>query len=101
MPVKMLNFVKDPPPPRKYKYGGLVERTAEYQDVILTLGAGLAPNEYVSTTFDKQHPIHRQLKHPLTALRLAIVKKIKALKLPYDCYESEGQIIIVGRGNIA
>jgi hypothetical protein len=98
MPIRMLNFLTQPPPPRTGKGANTpIFKTEEWQDLILTLGAGLKPHEYVAVEFPPDHPIHRHSKHPLEAFHRLALLKIKELRVPYDCYVKQQILYIVGR----
>ena len=102
MPVRMLNFVRTPPPPRKLLgRNSPLFQTPEWQDVVLALGAGLKPQEYISVEFAADDPIHQRMKRPTTSLQHNIKKKIKELGLPYDCYVQGNLVTIIGRGVIS
>ena len=97
MPVRMLNFVKNPPPARTPRYQEITA-CEEWQDLVLALGAGLKPQEYISINFPPEHKIRSKVKFPNVAFLRATKKKIKELGLPYDAYERAGAIYVVGRG---
>jgi hypothetical protein len=102
MPVRMLNFVKEPPPMKTGKGGGkAITGTEEWEDTILALGAGLKPQEYISISFPAEHRIFKMVKDPLYSFRICIAEKIKKNNLPYDAYIREGVCYIVGRSVIA
>jgi hypothetical protein len=101
MPVRMINFVKEPPP-RNFRGGRTpIYQTEEWQDVTLALGSGLKPQEYISVSFPDTHQIHQQLKNPLTSMIHLLKKKVKELGLPYDVYERNQVVYVVGRGVIS
>lgn len=96
MPVRMLNFTQNPPPPRKR--AGELSKTEEYQDVVMALGAGLKPHEYITLTFPPEHEIHKHLKEANNSMLNLLKDKIKKMQLPYDAYMRGDIIYIVGRG---
>jgi hypothetical protein len=99
MPVRMLNFIQQPPPAQKFT--GKITKTEEYQDFILSCGSGLKPHEYITINFPDTHPVRKIVRHPEGAFLAAAKKKIKELQLPYDVYCREKVIYIVGRGVIS
>ena len=101
MPVRMLNFVTTPPPPRKFSTGSPIAKTEEWQDLVLALGAGLRPQEYICVEFAPDAPIRKLVKHPTVGLILAIKKKIREMGLPYDVYARGELVTIIGRGVIS
>lgn len=99
MPVRMLNFVKEPPPPKQGKgMSTPLYKTEEWQDMMLALAAGLKPQEYITVHFPDTHPIWQQLKRPVGSLIRALKIKVAKLKLPYDVYEKNKVVYVVGRG---
>lgn len=98
MPVRMLNFVSTPPPRRTHSKDGHIMRTKEWQDAVMGMGAGLKPAEYIELFFLPEDDIYKHMKHPLHALKNSLKNKIKALDLPYDVYERNKKLYIVGRG---
>lgn len=99
MPVRMLNFVSSPPPPKAAHHA--LEETDEWQDFIMSLGAGLKPQEYIVINFPAEHRIHQRIKYPNSSFVTNARKRIKKLQLPYDVYERGGSIYVVGRGVIS
>lgn len=99
MPVRMLNFLQTPPPIKRQM--GMISRTEEWQDVIIALGAGLKPHEYISVTYPPEHEIHKHLKQANNSLLNLLKDKIRKMQLPYDAYMREEVIYIVGRGVIS
>ena len=101
MPVRMLNFVTGPAPPMRYGRGqGRIQETEEYKDAMIALGGGLKPHEFIEIYYPPEHSIYKRCKHPLNCVRLALVRKVKELHLPYDVYERAGKVYVVGRGVI-
>jgi len=96
MPVRMLNFVQQRPPVKNGK--GYVQKTEEWQDFVMALGAGLKPQEYITVDFTSNHEIYKQVKFPLEIFLTQAKKKIKDLGLPYDCYIRNRILYCVGRG---
>jgi hypothetical protein len=99
MPVRMLNFLKEPPPPRKVT--SVINQTEEWQDFILACGSGLKPHEYITVHFPAEHPIRLKLTNPTQCFISAAKSKVKELQLPYDVYARLDVIYIVGRGVIS
>ena len=98
MPVRMLSFVSTPPPRKAFGASNGVQKTQEFQDACIALGAGLKPQEYIEVYFPPEHSIFKEVKYPNVALVHLLKKKVKELNLPYDIYEREKHIYIVGRG---
>jgi hypothetical protein len=96
MPVRMINFVKEPPPPRSQR--SIIQQTEEWQDFVMACGAGLKPQEYISIEFPADHPVRKKLAHPIENFLHATKGKIKELGLPYDAYIKNGIVYVVGRG---
>jgi hypothetical protein len=96
MPVRMINFLKEPPPPKAAR--SVIVKTEEWQDFVMACGAGLKPQEYITVEFPKEHAIWAHTKHPTEAFLHAAKTKIKELGLPYDAYVRNGIIYVVGRG---
>jgi hypothetical protein len=99
MPVRMINFLQEPPPPKKFSK--IIEGLPEWQDFCMALGAGLKPQEYITVNFPPGNPVHDVCKFPNAAFISAAKKKIKAMHLPYDVYERNNIIYVVGRGVIS
>jgi hypothetical protein len=99
MPVRMINFLQTPPPPKMMNR--ILEGTDEWQDFIMSLGAGLKPQEYLSISFPPEHRIWKALKFPNSAFVTNARKRIKKLQLPYDVYERGGVVYVVGRSSVS
>jgi hypothetical protein len=95
----MLNFVKTPPPFRSIKgrHSPIFE-TEEWQDLVMALGAGLKPQEYIEIELPQGHPLYGLMKNPTNSFHFNVKKKLKELGLPYDCYVRSHSIYVVGRG---
>lgn len=100
MPVRILNFVKEPPKPRT-RGNNRIQRTEEWQDLVLALGGDLKPQEYITVSFPPEHSIYKELREPTGSLMTQVKRKVKELGLPYDVYLREKVIYIVGRGVIS
>lgn len=102
MPIRMVNFLKEPPPPFAGRWGGSpIQQTEEWKDLMLALGNGLKPQEYVTLSLPDTHPIRKKIRHVNAAFLRGLRVKIRKLGLPYDCYERNKVIYIVGRGVIS
>jgi hypothetical protein len=75
--------------------------TEEWQDLVMALGSGLKPQEYVTVSFPKEHAIYKAMKHPNESMLRAVKQKVKDLKLPYDVYLRNNTVYIVGRGTLS
>lgn len=96
MPIKMLNFIQAPPPISRK--GGKVQQSEEWKDMVLALGAGLKPQEYIMIEIPDDHEMFKKMKAPRQAFLAAAKLKIKKLGLPYDATMRADVIYIVGRG---
>ena len=78
--------------------GTPIHESEEWQDLVMALGAGLKPQEYIAIEIPKGHPLYKRMKYPIPAFFRLANKKLKELRLPYDLYTREDTIYIVGRG---
>jgi hypothetical protein len=99
MPVRMLNFVKEPPPPRNSIRA--LKLTEEWRDFCMACEAGIKPQEYITISFPDTHHIHQQIKNPVSCFLHHAKIKVEQFKLPYDVYVRNNVVYVVGRGVIA
>lgn len=99
MPVRMLNFLKNPIPKAMGRRNSEVLKSEEWREMEKAFTAGLKPQEYLSITVPENgNGIWKDFKHPLANLLNATKKEVKKRDLPYDVIRRGDQVIVLGRG---
>lgn len=102
MPVRMLNFLKNPLPKRVgFGRRSLVLETEEWREMEKVIAAGLKPQEYISITIPENgngDGIWSEFKYPLQTLLHNVRAQVKKRDLPYDVIRRGDQVIVLGRG---
>lgn len=96
MPVRMLNFLRDPIPPSLWARGPMLE-TEEWKEIEKALNKELGPQEYLAVEFPPGHPIHKKMKRPQGSVWHKAKKRVKQLGLDYDVFNRGNVTYIVGR----
>jgi len=78
--------------------GTPIHESEEWQDLVMALGAGLKPQEYIEIEIPRDHKLYKKMKYPIPAFYRLVQRKLKELRLPYDLYTRKDTIYIVGRG---